>query len=140
MWCHHMPWWPWWVFYPQLQTKRIVLVMEYCEGGSLYHMLDQAQYQYGLPEKQFLLVLFHVGKWTLKNDISFFFSFSFLIFLSLSLSFLNPSERNKHLKLASLFISCAFLLGFSGFCSNLALVLWCHATDTGMPFVSIFQS
>ena len=36
--------------------------MEYCEGGSLYHMLDQAQYQYGLPEKQFLLVLFHVGQ------------------------------------------------------------------------------
>ena len=49
-------------FVPQLQTKRIVLIMEYCEGGSLYHMLDQAQYQYGLPEKQFLLVLFHVGQ------------------------------------------------------------------------------
>lgn len=45
----------------ELQTKRVVLVMEYCEGGSLYHMLDQAQYQYGLPEKQFLLVLFHVA-------------------------------------------------------------------------------
>ncbi|KAK7101898.1 serine/threonine-protein kinase TBK1-like [Littorina saxatilis] len=45
----------------EMQTKRIVLVMEYCEGGSLYHMLDQAQYQYGLPEQQFLLVLFHVA-------------------------------------------------------------------------------
>ncbi|XP_076469514.1 serine/threonine-protein kinase TBK1-like isoform X2 [Babylonia areolata] len=45
----------------ELQTKRVVLVMEYCEGGSLYHMLDQAQYQYGLPEKQFLLVLYHVA-------------------------------------------------------------------------------
>ncbi|KAL8611310.1 hypothetical protein ACOMHN_013741 [Nucella lapillus] len=45
----------------ELQTKRVVLVMEYCEGGSLYHMLDQAQYQYGLPEKQFLLVLYNVA-------------------------------------------------------------------------------
>lgn len=45
----------------ELQAKRVVLVMEYCEGGSLYHMLDQAQYQYGLPEKQFLLVLYHVA-------------------------------------------------------------------------------
>ncbi|KAK7503339.1 hypothetical protein BaRGS_00005260 [Batillaria attramentaria] len=34
---------------------------EYCEGGSLYHMLDQPQYQYGLPEDQFLLVLYHVS-------------------------------------------------------------------------------
>lgn len=45
----------------ELQTKRVVLVMEYCEGGSLYHMLDQPQYQYGLPEEQFLLVLHHVA-------------------------------------------------------------------------------
>nr|KAG5711300.1 hypothetical protein BaRGS_005997 [Batillaria attramentaria] len=45
----------------ELQTKRVVLVMEYCEGGSLYHMLDQPQYQYGLPEDQFLLVLYHVS-------------------------------------------------------------------------------
>lgn len=45
----------------EMQTKRVVLVMQYCEGGSLYHMLDQPQYQYGLPEEQFLLVLYHVA-------------------------------------------------------------------------------
>lgn len=54
------------VIHWQFQAKRIVLVMEYCEGGSLYHMLDQPQYQFGLPEDLFLLVLFHVGRLTKK--------------------------------------------------------------------------
>ncbi|XP_041349909.1 serine/threonine-protein kinase TBK1-like [Gigantopelta aegis] len=43
------------------QSKRPVVVMEYCEGGSLYHMLDQPQHSYGLPEDQFVLVLQHVS-------------------------------------------------------------------------------
>ncbi len=53
----------------QLISKRVVLVMQYCEGGSLYHMLDQPSYVYGLPTEQFLLVLKHVGRWLLLNII-----------------------------------------------------------------------
>lgn len=36
--------------------------MELCEGGSLYSMLDQPKYSYGLPEEEFLVVLFDIGK------------------------------------------------------------------------------
>ncbi|CAL1547530.1 unnamed protein product, partial [Lymnaea stagnalis] len=43
-------------------TLKNVLVMEYCEGGSLHHMLDQPPYYYGLSEEEFLLVLSHVAK------------------------------------------------------------------------------
>ncbi|XP_048252840.1 serine/threonine-protein kinase TBK1-like isoform X2 [Haliotis rufescens] len=42
-------------------SRRVVLVMQYCEGGSLYHMLDQPQYVHGLPEEEYLLVLKHVA-------------------------------------------------------------------------------
>jgi hypothetical protein len=35
--------------------------MELCEGGSLYSMLDQPKYSYGLPEDEFLVVLFDIG-------------------------------------------------------------------------------
>ncbi|XP_076447950.1 inhibitor of nuclear factor kappa-B kinase subunit epsilon-like [Babylonia areolata] len=45
----------------ELQTQRTVLVMEYCEGGSVLSMLDQPQYRYGLSEVHFLLVLYHVA-------------------------------------------------------------------------------
>lgn len=41
---------------------RSVLIMEYCEGGSLHHMLDQPLYYYGLVEEEYILVLKHVGK------------------------------------------------------------------------------
>ncbi|CAG5134900.1 unnamed protein product, partial [Candidula unifasciata] len=43
-----------------VSSSKPVLVMEYCEGGSLHHMLDQPPYYYGLTEEEFLLVLFHV--------------------------------------------------------------------------------
>ncbi|KAL8589272.1 hypothetical protein ACOMHN_039915 [Nucella lapillus] len=45
----------------ELQDKGTALIMEYCEGGSVLSMLNQAQYRYGLPETQFLLVLYHVA-------------------------------------------------------------------------------
>lgn len=35
--------------------------MEYCEGGSLYAMLDQPKYAFGFPEEEFLVVLKHIG-------------------------------------------------------------------------------
>ena len=57
----------------QLQTKRTVLVTEYCEGGSLHSMLEQAPYQYGLPEKEFMLVLFHTGQWLVWKSWRFIF-------------------------------------------------------------------
>lgn len=45
----------------ELTQKKTVLIMEYCEGGSLHHMLDQPAYCFGLPEMEFLLVLKHVA-------------------------------------------------------------------------------
>ncbi|BFZ10682.1 hypothetical protein BsWGS_13721 [Bradybaena similaris] len=41
-------------------TSKLVIIMEYCEGGSLHHMIDQPQYSYGLTEDEYLLVLYHV--------------------------------------------------------------------------------
>lgn len=40
---------------------QLVMIMEYCEGGSLHHMLNQPSYSYGLPEEEYLLVLQHVS-------------------------------------------------------------------------------
>lgn len=44
----------------EFQTGNQVLLMEYCEGGSLYAMLDQPKYAYGFPEEEFLVVLKHI--------------------------------------------------------------------------------
>uniref|UniRef100_A0A0B6ZP08 Protein kinase domain-containing protein n=1 Tax=Arion vulgaris TaxID=1028688 RepID=A0A0B6ZP08_9EUPU len=43
-----------------VSSKKVVIVMEYCEGGSLHHLLDQPQNYHGLAEEEFLLVLGHV--------------------------------------------------------------------------------
>lgn len=48
----------------QMMSKNFVLAMEYCDGGSLYSMLDQPKYFYGLPEEEFLIVLYDIGKVT----------------------------------------------------------------------------
>lgn len=48
----------------QMTSKNFVLAMEYCDGGSLYSMLDQPKYFYGLPEEEFLIVLYDIGKVT----------------------------------------------------------------------------
>ncbi|KAH9507932.1 Serine/threonine-protein kinase tbk1 [Bulinus truncatus] len=45
----------------KMAPNKNVLIMEYCEGGSLHHMLDQPLYYYGLSEEEFLLVLKHVS-------------------------------------------------------------------------------
>uniref|UniRef100_A0A1A9WM29 Protein kinase domain-containing protein n=1 Tax=Glossina brevipalpis TaxID=37001 RepID=A0A1A9WM29_9MUSC len=37
-----------------------VIVMELCTGGSLFNILDDPENSYGLPEKEFLLVLEHL--------------------------------------------------------------------------------
>ncbi|RUS72915.1 hypothetical protein EGW08_019311 [Elysia chlorotica] len=42
-------------------TNKCVLVLEYCEGGSLHHMLDSPQHVYGLQEAEFIKVLTHVS-------------------------------------------------------------------------------
>ncbi|KAK6176923.1 hypothetical protein SNE40_015127 [Patella caerulea] len=44
----------------QSSTGVLVIIMEYCEGGSLHALLDQPQYNFGLPEELFLLVLKNV--------------------------------------------------------------------------------
>ncbi|KAJ8321481.1 hypothetical protein KUTeg_000962 [Tegillarca granosa] len=44
----------------EFKTGNQVLIMEYCEGGSLYAMLDQPKYAYGFPEEEFLVVLKHI--------------------------------------------------------------------------------
>ncbi|XP_062602166.1 serine/threonine-protein kinase TBK1-like [Saccostrea cucullata] len=46
--------------------------MEYCDGGSLYSMLDQPRYFYGLPEEEFLIVLYDIAsgmKYLRQEDI-----------------------------------------------------------------------
>lgn len=42
-------------------TNKCVLVLEYCEGGSLHHMLDNPQHVYGLQEAEFICVLTDVS-------------------------------------------------------------------------------
>ncbi|ESO85217.1 hypothetical protein LOTGIDRAFT_168021 [Lottia gigantea] len=46
----------------QSLNGSVVIIMEYCEGGSLHALLDQPQNTYGLSESTFLLVLKHVVK------------------------------------------------------------------------------
>ncbi|XP_067929929.1 serine/threonine-protein kinase TBK1-like [Watersipora subatra] len=46
------------------QSDRIpsrVIVMEYCNGGSLYSILEKTSNAYGLPESEFLLFLKHIA-------------------------------------------------------------------------------
>lgn len=42
-------------------SGNYVMGMELCEGGSLYSMLDQPKFSYGLPEEEFLVVLFDIA-------------------------------------------------------------------------------
>lgn len=42
------------------EGKGKVIVMELCTGGSLFNILDDPENAYGLPEKEFLLVLEHL--------------------------------------------------------------------------------
>lgn len=42
-------------------SGNYVMGMELCEGGSLYSMLDQPKFSYGLPEDEFLVVLFDIA-------------------------------------------------------------------------------
>lgn len=42
-------------------SGNFVMGMELCEGGSLYSMLDQPKFSYGLPEDEFLVVLFDIA-------------------------------------------------------------------------------
>ncbi|XP_037637196.1 inhibitor of nuclear factor kappa-B kinase subunit epsilon [Sebastes umbrosus] len=41
----------------ELPSKQKVLVMEYCSGGSLLSLLEEAENAFGLPETEFLIVL-----------------------------------------------------------------------------------
>ncbi|KAF1391459.1 hypothetical protein PFLUV_G00042360 [Perca fluviatilis] len=41
----------------ELPSKQKVLVMEYCSGGSLLSLLEEAENAFGLPETEFLTVL-----------------------------------------------------------------------------------
>lgn len=56
----------------EMTSKNFVLAMEYCDGGSLYSMLDQPKYFYGLPEEEFLIVLYDIAsgmKYLRQQDI-----------------------------------------------------------------------
>ncbi|XP_078339559.1 serine/threonine-protein kinase TBK1-like isoform X1 [Crassostrea virginica] len=56
----------------EMTSKNYVLAMEYCDGGSLYSMLDQPKYFYGLPEEEFLIVLYDIAsgmKYLRQHDI-----------------------------------------------------------------------
>ena len=40
-------------------------MMELCTGGSLFNILDDPENSHGLEEKEFLLVLHHLGEFLL---------------------------------------------------------------------------
>ncbi|KAL8559197.1 hypothetical protein ACOMHN_048444 [Nucella lapillus] len=44
----------------EILSHQLVVVMEYCEGGSLSSYLQQADNSFGLPEAEFLLLLKHL--------------------------------------------------------------------------------
>ena len=46
----------------QLTTHSQVIVMIYCQGGSLYNLLEQPQYGFGFPDDEFLTFLDHIGR------------------------------------------------------------------------------
>ncbi len=41
-------------------TKQDVIIMEYCSGGSLYNMLQQPEYMYGVEDEEFRSILIDV--------------------------------------------------------------------------------
>ena len=45
----------------QLTSRAQVIVMVYCQGGSLYTLLEQPQYGFGFPDEEFLTFLDHIG-------------------------------------------------------------------------------
>lgn len=45
----------------QRATRDKVIVMELCTGGSLFNILEDPKNSFGLPDKEFLLVLSHIG-------------------------------------------------------------------------------
>ncbi|XP_055999625.1 serine/threonine-protein kinase TBK1-like isoform X3 [Ostrea edulis] len=45
----------------EITSNNYVLAMEFCDGSSLYSMLDQPKYFYGLPEEEFLIVLYDIA-------------------------------------------------------------------------------
>ena len=51
------------VSYTQKQTGVPIIVMELCNGGSLYEVIDAPENAYGLDENQFKRVILHVCKY-----------------------------------------------------------------------------
>ena len=43
-------------------SRQVVLVMEYCEGGSLASYLQEPDNIFGLSDAEFLTLLKHLGK------------------------------------------------------------------------------
>ena len=58
-----------------------MIVMELCTGGSLFNILDDPENSHGLEEKEFLLVLHHLGEQiiNIKKVLVFFFQRTFKI-------------------------------------------------------------
>lgn len=46
----------------QENTGAYVMAMELCNGGSLFDVIDSAQYEFGLDENQFKQVISDVGE------------------------------------------------------------------------------
>ena len=43
------------------QSKEKVMVMELCQGGSLYSLLEEPENHFGVPEDEFLTILKDIG-------------------------------------------------------------------------------
>lgn len=112
--------------YFQMTSKNYVLAMEYCDGGSLYSMLDQPKYFYGLPEEEFLIVLYDIGKVTsscmsemhVKFTFGFSVSHSIFVFVkqksvNLSIILRVDSKRLLHGQVLFGMVYCVAICTFS---------------------------
>jgi len=45
-----------------MDSRREVLVLEYCQSGSVYSMLENPAYGFGFPEQELLIFLKDISK------------------------------------------------------------------------------
>ena len=52
----------------QSQSKEKVIIMELCQGGSLYSLLEEPENSYGVSEDEFLTILKDIGTSTIQQN------------------------------------------------------------------------
>ena len=85
-------------------SGQVVVVMEFCEGGSLASYLQEPDNMFGLPDTEFLLLLKHLGMY-MYVIVCLVYLTEFLLLL-------------KHLGMYMYVIVCLVYLTQSLFCSS----------------------